>query len=1066
MADTTLNESDVKNLTSAMNQFTKAITDNNKLLLKSKNYLNDSAKIVNETHDTYKKQETLSQKIASSTKDWGDEMKGVLKSATGLSKVFIGGSIAGFFANLVKDAINLDNEMTKLSWQMGKGKDGIKELKSAVNGVQIETGASYESALRLVKTLAEEKYVGNIKEAAEGISLFSRATGVSEEAALQLTNTLSKGAGMSDKSINAMYAGMTKVQQQVGISAKGMSALTATITSAATSMSAMGKSSGDIQKMTNNMTALVGALEQVGISATDSAAMIDKMLDPDKIEDNIMLYSQLGISMSDALSGDISLDGMESQLKDMAQKIVDMGPIAGKQFAATMGMTYKQATQMAKMDSNAVKGVADAAQTSEGEAMNDLKKLEDQTDAIFAKAEKGVNKLSGLLRGMPLIIMALAPLTINKVTKLIKGGFNDVFGEKQMSVATEGVGSAIAMNVQKGLDTAQGAFKTAKNGIKSAIKEWFDTTEVGGFFDGVDTHINALYAKAQKESIPDKLFGAGRKNLMDSYNNSIEESVKKQEALKKMASDMGIQLEKNNELASIEKALQDESLKSNPEKVKALQAIGAELTKQKNIQQTIEDRQVAKLGIDKHLIENQKSTAAALKVQQDAQDRLNNLDAERIKAAKELDDIENRYKNASVDVKKVLELELKAKKSNLEAANKALATEIGFKIEKGKVLNIDELNARVSKKISDNQKNIGIAIKKANGAQAAYNKALEEANKKVNPLKKAWAGIKSNIRAAAATKFNNSTFGQAYNQAGGKGAGVARGVMAVAGKGVASAGKGVGKALGGIMKSLGPMAIVMSLVGKLLQKFQEPLERLVNNIMEFLDPVATTLMDVLGPSLTKIVKGFLPPVLQILAAILDVARILLIPVQLILKALSKIPGVGKAFEGVSEVLDGITSKETTSALRDAAKNISNAGEDLTKSVKKQEESSEIKENKPKEIVTDGAKFVESKGGSATAIEEKPKANEQASSTTTTTKEQKSEEEKNKEAAKESREKQNNNLLSQLVDETNSNQGANQFSLKDLLYMIYQAVLPKEEAVVNFTSGPIKEATVEEKMTNG
>lgn len=1066
MADTnttTLNESDVKNLTSAMQQFTKAITDNNKLLLKSKTTLKDTAKTVNEINDTSKKQETLSQKIANSTKDWGTEMKDVLKSATGFSKLFVGGSIAGFFANLVRDTINLDNEMTKLSWQMGKGKDGIKELKGAVNGLQKETGASYESAVKLVSTLAEEKYVGNIQEAAAGISLFSRATGVAEDSALQLTNTLSKGAGLSDKSINAMYAGMIKVQQSVGISKNGMSALTGAITSAATSMAAMGKSGADIQKVTNNMTALVGSLEKVGISAQTSAQMIENMLDPDKIEDNIMLYSQLGISMSDALSGDISLDGMESQLKDMAQKIVDMGPIAGKQFAQTMGMTYKQATQMAKMDAGSAQGVADAAKTSEEEAMDTLKKLEDNTDAIFKKAEKGINKLSGLLRSLPIIIMAAAPLVINKVTKLVKGGFNDMFGEKQMSVATEGVGSAIAMNVQKGLDKAQGTFKQAKNGISAAIGEWFNSTSAGSFFDGVNAHINALYARAQKESIGDKLFGAGKTNLMDSYNNAIETSIQKQEQLKKMASDMGVVLKENETMEAAVARAREAGVKISTEQEKTLFAIGTELQNQVSSQQTIEARRLKVLKIDKSLVDSQQRTAKVLQEQQDKQENLNRLDAERVQAAKELDEIETRYKNASADVKKALESELKLKRSNLDNANKTLAATVGMTKEQIKNLDVSKLNEKVSKQMAKNQDAVKNATTEAQKAQDAYNKALAQSNEGQSKLLKATKGVLYNMRAAAAVKFNNSTFGQAFNAVGGGKAGVLKGVGAVAKKGVAGAAKGTAKALGGIMKSLGPMAIVMMLIGKVLDKLKDPLEALIDNLMEFLQPVMDVLIGILGPALTKIVKALFPPLLNVLATILQVLRFILTPVQWILKALSHLPVVGKAFEGISDVLDGITSKETTDALKNAAKNISNAGDDLTKAAKKQEDSAE---NKPKEIVADGAKFVESYGGSANKVEEKPRASEQASSTTTSTKEQKTDEEKNKENAKEAREKANLGLLEQLVDETtNSSQGANQFTVKDLLYLILQAVTPREEAIANVTSGKQSELSIEERATN-
>lgn len=1083
MAETTttaLNESDIKNLTSAMQQFSKAITDSNKLLLKENKTLQKNAEIINNAQDSIKEQVPLYKKIADSTKNWGEEMKDVLKTSTGISKVFVGGGVAGFFANLVKDTINLDNNITKLSWQMGKGKEGIKDLKKAVNGLQMETGESYEQAVNLVTTLAEEKYVGNIKEAAEGISLFSRATGTSAEAALTLTNTLSKGAGLSDKAINAIYAGMVKVQQSVGISKNGMEALTRTVTNAATSMSAMGKTSADIQKMTNNMTALVGALEQVGISATESTAMLDKLLDPDKIEDNIMLYSQLGISMSDALSGDISLDGMESQLKDMAQKIVDMGPIAGKQFAATMGMTYKQATQMAKMDEGAAKGVADAAQTSEDEAMAQLKKMEDQTDAIFAKAEKGVNKLSGMLRSLPVIIIAMAPLVINKVSKLFKSGFNDIFGKKQMSVTTEGIGSAIALNAEKGLDKSLGLVKKAKNSISGDIEDWFNTKSIGTFFNGVDASIDALYRKAQKKSFIDAFLESGQQKEIDFFNRSLEESSEKIETLKKMASDIGVTFD--NDVVANKGFLEEneESLKKNlhitSEQLKALYAINDEIGKQVNGQQGITKEleeykmKISGLG-DKYKAEHDalESSEESLNTAIKLQNKLNTNQEKTVNLATEIAELEQKAKIAKGDVKKILKDQINLKTQELGKAKKATSEaekEIKSKIE---TLKLDKENANI-------QGVINKLTEERNQKQKAYNNLLKEAaDKPQSPLKKLLGGIGARAKTFAKTKFGFVS--EAYNKSlaeshvagdstkGAKRKAIGAAAGAIGKKAGGAALKGVGKALGGIMKSIGPMAIVASLIGKVLDKIKEPMENLIDNLLEFLTPVLNIIVDILGPSLTKIAKGLLPPMLRVLAFILDAARVLLTPIQAILKALAKIPGVGKAFEGVSDILDGITSKETTTALRDAADSISNAGDDLTKSVKKQEEAAEEEKNKPKEITADGAKFIESKGGSATSIEEKPKASEQASSTTSVTKEKKTDEEKTKEAAKDQRDKENHGLIASIADQFDSNQGANQFSIKDLLYLIWQSVSVKPEVITNVTSGAQGLASVEEKVNN-
>ena len=55
-------------------------------------------------------------------------------------------------------------------------------------------------------------------------------------------------------------------------------------------------------------TKLVSSLEKVGISAQQATQWIERLTDPDNIEKNIGLYAQLGISISDALSGNIDGD--------------------------------------------------------------------------------------------------------------------------------------------------------------------------------------------------------------------------------------------------------------------------------------------------------------------------------------------------------------------------------------------------------------------------------------------------------------------------------------------------------------------------------------------------------------------------------------------------------------------------------------------------------------------------------------------------------------------------------------------------------------------------------------
>lgn len=1037
---------DIKNMTSAMADFTKAVKENNKQWLKTGDTVQDIAKDINDSNKTLGKgvKDNLSG-TQKAVKTIADSIHDITTSVTGLGKILGAGALAGFFTNLVKDAINLDNQMTKLSMQMGKGKNGVKELKGAVNDLQKEFGASYEEATNLVTTLSEAKYVGNIKEAAGAINLFSRATGASASAALQLTDTLSKGAGLSDKAITAMYAGMTKVQQKVGISKAGMEALTASIQSAATSMVAMGKTSVDIQKVTNNMTALVGALEKVGVSAQSSTQLLDQMLDPDRIEDNIMLYSQLGISMEDALSGNISLEGMDNQLKEMAQRIVDMGPIAGSQFAKSMGMSYKQATQMAKMESGAMGEVAGAAQTSEEQALDTLKDLNSQTEAVFEKANRGLNKIEGALRKLPAVLLIAMPVVISKIKDMLTGGFKEAFSKKQMSVTTEAAADTMVTSFKKGFEKTEIQARTFFGSFGDALhRTWVGDVET--FFTGVDKKTESLVAKAQGKNFTSAFFGASYKNRMDTYLKNFDDLKVKIQDQAKLYGELAKakeQAEKDGDETLVAKiGTQMSKLETQMKNLSGMD-VGGNIDEfiEKVNQLNFNSKEVGgTMGIwaDKAIKMNEEAARAQgdlekrselLKRLTDQEEERKNAQSSVVKLAEEIADLEEKAGKATGVAKQVLDDQLKSKKESLNKQSEALSKLKSEKTLQDEIKRAQELQEKAQKRLNDE---------------------LEKQNTKLSGAGKLWGGIKNSVTAT----WKKSKFGKAVTENGGG----LKGVAKVGGKGIAKAGgKGIAKAVGGIAKTIGPWAIVMALLGKVIEKIKEPLGFLLDNLMKKLQPVLDVIMPIVSELLNALVKSLVPVALNILAGLLSACRVLLKPLQLILKALSHLPGVGKAFEGVNKAIDQITGPEVVGALKDAANSIANSSEDLTEAVDKKTD----QENQPKILEAEGARLVETQTGTTNQATTQS-ASSAASSVTTATKEVKSDEEKMRESDQISREKKQLSLMEDLRDEFWD--PAVSMSIKQLLAQLVDIFKNNNKTInTNVISSEKSEVSIEEAM---
>lgn len=992
MAD--LTQEDVSNLTSSLKEMTKVLENNNKLLLKSGDIYNNTRDTQKEINKNLEKQGKIQKDVTAEYKKQNalientKELAGeILSNFTKLSLVFTSGGIIGAVAKIVKDSINLDNVTTKLAARMGKMVQKA-ELKGAVNSLQAEVGATYEAAVEMVSMLASRRYVDNIAEAAKGANLFNRATGVAEGQVANFVTELNKGAHLSTSSINAMLTGMIKVQQSIGLSEEGMYAATIAIQKAAVNMSAFGKSSGDIQKMANQTTALIGAMEKVGVAAGDAAQLVDKLTDPDRIEDNILLYSQLGISMEDAMSGNFDLSNMDGQLKEMAQRIVDMGPIAGSQFAKSMGMSYKQATQMAKMEGNEAGQVAEAAQTAEEGALDTMKQLEKQTEGFGEAMQTAFNEVEGRIRQLPEIALAaggtLIATLLTSAKKKIMEFSQDVSSPKQMSVMTEGIGSSIALGFNKGLNVAEKSLLQTGKTAKRAVGQWFDSTAVGAFFNGTERKIDALIAKAKKQTFADVYLESARKNRIDilkEHENLLEEQ--KQTELNKLnelldAKQKKILRDSQDKGTALSQILADVSTegggsKAEEARLKAIQEIIKAYQSENAQQDKIASKIRLKEKDQKAIAEAQQKINDAMEEYSKREERVANIN-EAISKAKE------DQANAENEIERITKLKEAASKQEGDAASELIKKYEEQLAEQRAILTVaEQTKEQQEDALGEAEARLKVQQRAVDLAEDEKRKA-EENIKPQSMLTKLAQGFATNMAAAASQKFNNSIFGKAYNAASGEGAtkgrAIVAGVGAVAKEGTGKALSGIAKGVSGIMKSVGPMALVMAIIGKIMSKLQEPMEKVIDGLMTFFQPVMDILTGVLGEALTKIVKGLFPPLLKISAHILQFMGVLLTPLKLILKALSHLPGIGKAFEGVNDVIEAITGKEVADGLIKAAENIENSGDNLAEAAEKQEEAADGQQEAAK---------ISAAGGNLTLVESaKTNANPQASSTTQTT----------------------------------------------------------------------------------
>ena len=350
--------------------------------------------------------------------DTTDALKGLY-----LKDMVLAGGILGLGKALIDTAVKIltfNSELHRTVINAGKGAAGVEAYSKTVVNLGKSMGATQEDAQKVVKTLAELQYLGSAKEiesAAEASYGLARAFGISHEEVTQNTVELQKWGQVSAKTTTAMYADLMKVAQANGLTKNGVNAIMKTTTEWSGMLKAFGKTAPmDVQRYNMSLAKTVSALEKVGISAQTSTKLLEGLTDPTQIEANIPAYAALGISITDAISGNIDPEKMGAGLKEFGEKLKQMGPIAGAQYAKAMGVSYKDAIKAASAD------MAEASQidmTPEEKSAEAMKQLTEATKSTTEKIQDIFTKIGAKLRSFGPLVMIVGGTLINFLMKRI-----------------------------------------------------------------------------------------------------------------------------------------------------------------------------------------------------------------------------------------------------------------------------------------------------------------------------------------------------------------------------------------------------------------------------------------------------------------------------------------------------------------------------------------------------------------------------------------------------------------------------------------------------------------------
>lgn len=326
-------------------------------------------------------------------------------------------------------------EMRQLNKELGTGSRTSAELRQSFAKLSREIGVATDKVFELVSQTRE--YHQGIQETTSSTLKFLKASGASSDIVAKFSAKLNILGKASDASFTSMYESILSVRDAYGLTDSQIDNI---ITSLESYAVVTGASNEQMEKASVTLAKFTSQLTSAGMAADDVSEIINGMLDPDKMTDNLALMSKLGVSISDMVSGDpiAALDGAADRLKKLSQEIVSISKtnrLQANEVAKVYGLTLEQASTLANMD------------TSEN-ALNTQKKLEQYRQEMTTFTESignTINVLSGIVSG-PLLAVGKMVEGFGNTLGMLPRGISALLvaftGKKILNIIVERLGEA------------------------------------------------------------------------------------------------------------------------------------------------------------------------------------------------------------------------------------------------------------------------------------------------------------------------------------------------------------------------------------------------------------------------------------------------------------------------------------------------------------------------------------------------------------------------------------------------------------------------------------------------
>lgn len=227
----------------------------------------------------------------------------------------------------------------------------VDTLQSSIYSNAAMLGLSTKNMIDLTEATVEYGKVLS-RETLATLSTFSEITGKNADALGTFTAKLLASRRIEDSQTTDLIKNILAYREQYGLASEDIDELLDITNKYADIVGATGDR---VVESTGKMTKFISVIKQTGLEASFATNLIEKMIDPTRMQDNILLLSKLGFTMEELNFGD-PMDNIEEslpRLKQLAKEITSIpSRIAAANIAELYGMTLEEMRKLAEMDTS------------------------------------------------------------------------------------------------------------------------------------------------------------------------------------------------------------------------------------------------------------------------------------------------------------------------------------------------------------------------------------------------------------------------------------------------------------------------------------------------------------------------------------------------------------------------------------------------------------------------------------------------------------------------------------------------------------------------------------------